>query len=163
MSSNETSPPKPRAVLVAVHLPEVSDADFTAELAELGRLAHTLGYEVVGTVTQRRQSVSSATVIGEGKLKTLAAMTGGSGEVGSAAPEVKNKARAKWQAESAPEELVDAEPEVGEELVTGATIVIVDHELSPSQARNLERATGAEVLDRTAVIMDIFHRHAKSR
>jgi GTP-binding protein HflX len=42
-------------------------------------------------------------------------------------------------------------------------MVIVDHELSPSQARNLERATGASVLDRTAVIMDIFHRHAKSR
>ena len=151
-------------MLVAVHLPEVSDEDFAAELAELGRLTHTLGYEVVGTVTQRRQSVSSATVIGEGKLKTLAAMTGGSGDVGSAAPEVKNKARAKWEAGSEPEELLDAEEkEEGEASVTGATMVIVDHELSPSQARNLERATGAEVLDRTAVIMDIFHRHAKSR
>jgi GTPase len=29
--------------------------------------------------------------------------------------------------------------------------------------RNLERATGAEVLDRTGVIVEIFHRHAKSR
>jgi GTP-binding protein HflX len=44
-----------------------------------------------------------------------------------------------------------------------ATVVVVDHELSPSQARNLERATGAQVLDRTGVIVDIFHRHAKSR
>ena len=155
--------PKQRAVLVAVHLPEVSDEDFAAELAELGRLTHTLGYEVVGTVTQKRQSVSSSTVIGEGKLKTLAAMTGGSGDVGSAAPEVKNKARAKWQAETAADE-----PPVDDDVDdvstgAGATLVIVDHELSPSQARNLERATGAEVLDRTAVIMDIFHRHAKSR
>ena len=41
--------------------------------------------------------------------------------------------------------------------------VVVDHELSPSQARNLERATGAQVLDRTGVIVEIFHRHAKSR
>jgi GTP-binding protein HflX len=41
--------------------------------------------------------------------------------------------------------------------------VVVDHEISPSQARNLERATGARVLDRTGVIVDIFHRHAKSR
>ncbi|MHB8878012.1 MAG: GTPase HflX, partial [Myxococcaceae bacterium] len=41
--------------------------------------------------------------------------------------------------------------------------VVVDHELSPSQARNLERATGAQVLDRTGVIVDIFHRHARSR
>ena len=41
--------------------------------------------------------------------------------------------------------------------------MIVDHELSPSQVRNLERATGAEVLDRTGVIVEIFHRHANSR
>jgi GTP-binding protein HflX len=41
--------------------------------------------------------------------------------------------------------------------------VIVDHELSPSQIRNLERATGAEVLDRTGVIVEIFHRHANTR
>lgn len=44
-----------------------------------------------------------------------------------------------------------------------ADVVVVDHELSPSQARNLERATGAEVLDRTGVIVEIFHRHAQSR
>jgi GTP-binding protein HflX len=41
--------------------------------------------------------------------------------------------------------------------------VIVDHDISPSQARNLERATGAQVLDRTGVILEIFHRHARSR
>ena len=41
--------------------------------------------------------------------------------------------------------------------------VVVDHELSPSQIRNLERATGAEVLDRTGVIVEIFHRHANTR
>ena len=41
--------------------------------------------------------------------------------------------------------------------------VIVDHEISPSQARNLERATGAQVLDRTGVIVEIFRRHARSR
>ena len=46
---------------------------------------------------------------------------------------------------------------------TRPTVVVVDHEISPSQARNLERATGAEVLDRTGVIVDIFHRHARSR
>ena len=33
----------------------------------------------------------------------------------------------------------------------------------PSQARNLEKATGVEVLDRTAVILEIFRRHARSR
>src|SRR5262245_5806362 len=33
-------------------------------------------------------------------------------------------------------------------------VVLVDHEITPSQARNLEKATGAEVLDRTAVILE---------
>jgi GTP-binding protein HflX len=41
--------------------------------------------------------------------------------------------------------------------------VLVDHDISPSQARNLEKATGAEVMDRTAVILEIFRRHARSR
>lgn len=44
-----------------------------------------------------------------------------------------------------------------------AHVVLVDHELSPTQQRNLERATGVEVLDRTSVILEIFHRHAKTR
>jgi GTP-binding protein HflX len=41
--------------------------------------------------------------------------------------------------------------------------VFVDHEISPSQARNLEKEVGAEVSDRTMVILEIFHRHARSR
>lgn len=44
-----------------------------------------------------------------------------------------------------------------------AHVVLVDHELSPTQQRNLERATGVDVLDRTSVILEIFHRHAKTR
>ncbi|MCS6913291.1 MAG: GTPase HflX [Myxococcota bacterium] len=44
------------------------------------------------------------------------------------------------------------------------TVVVVDHEITPSQARNIEKATGAAaVLDRTALILEIFHRHARSR
>jgi GTP-binding protein HflX len=41
-------------------------------------------------------------------------------------------------------------------------LVAVDHDLSPTQLRNLERATGTDVLDRTGVIIEIFHRHAQS-
>src|SRR5439155_71296 len=50
-------------------------------------------------------------------------------------------------------------------LVEGSTAdtILVDHEISPSQARNLEKATRAVVMDRTAVILEIFHRHARSR
>ncbi|MES1166028.1 MAG: GTPase HflX, partial [Verrucomicrobiota bacterium] len=42
-------------------------------------------------------------------------------------------------------------------------VVLVDHDITPSQARNLGRETGVEVLDRTAVILEIFRRHARSR
>lgn len=44
-----------------------------------------------------------------------------------------------------------------------ADLVLVDHEISPSQAHNLEKALGCEVMDRTMVILEIFHRHARSR
>src|ERR1043166_7921220 len=45
----------------------------------------------------------------------------------------------------------------------GADIVLVDHEISPSQAHNLEKEVGCEVMDRTMVILEIFHRPARSR
>jgi len=48
-------------------------------------------------------------------------------------------------------------------LAEDADIVLVDHEISPSQARNLEKEVGCEVMDRTMVILEIFHRHARSR
>ncbi|OIQ98560.1 GTPase HflX [mine drainage metagenome] len=41
--------------------------------------------------------------------------------------------------------------------------LLVDHEISPSQARNLEKEVGCEVMDRTMVILEIFHRNARSR
>jgi len=40
--------------------------------------------------------------------------------------------------------------------------ILVDHEISPSQAHNLEKEAGCEVMDRTMVILEIFHRHARS-
>lgn len=44
-----------------------------------------------------------------------------------------------------------------------ADLLIVDEEISPSQQRNLEAATGLRVIDRTALILDIFAQRAKSR
>ncbi len=152
----------PRAVLVGVQLPHVSDVEHEADMAELGRLVHTLGFTVVGTVSQKRPGLAAGSVLGEGKLKELAALTGGTGEIPTGAPQRKSKARDKWT-EDEPEPVVPPPVEEGARPPARATVVVVDHELSPSQARNLERATGAEVLDRTGVIVDIFHRHAKSR
>src|SRR5688572_16214784 len=38
--------------------------------------------------------------------------------------------------------------------------ILIDHEISPSQAFNLEKEAGGRVMDRTMVILEIFHRHA---
>ncbi len=46
---------------------------------------------------------------------------------------------------------------------TGADTVICDGELSPSQRRSLEDVVKVKVIDRTALILDIFAQHAKSR
>ena len=48
-------------------------------------------------------------------------------------------------------------------LHTGADTVICDGELSPSQLRNLEQKLKIKVVDRTALILDIFAQHARSR
>jgi GTP-binding protein HflX len=45
---------------------------------------------------------------------------------------------------------------------TGANLVAVDDELAPRQERNLEEQAGVPVIDRTAVILDIFAGHAHS-
>ncbi len=45
----------------------------------------------------------------------------------------------------------------------GADLVIFDTELSPSQVRNLDRILGVKTVDRTALILDIFARRARSR
>jgi GTP-binding protein HflX len=46
---------------------------------------------------------------------------------------------------------------------TGADTVICDGELSPGQLRNLEQDVKVKVIDRTALILDIFAQHAKSK
>ena len=46
---------------------------------------------------------------------------------------------------------------------TGADLVLFDHDLSPSQLRNLESKLPCRVIDRTQLILDIFARHARTR
>ena len=48
-------------------------------------------------------------------------------------------------------------------IATGADTVICDGELSPSQLRKLEQQVKVKVVDRTALILDIFAQHAKSK
>ena len=46
---------------------------------------------------------------------------------------------------------------------TGADLLLFDHDLTPSQLRNLDEALPCRVIDRTQVILDIFARHARTR
>jgi GTP-binding protein HflX len=46
---------------------------------------------------------------------------------------------------------------------TDADLVLFDHDLTPTQLRNLESALPCRVLDRTQLILDIFARHARTR
>jgi GTPase len=45
----------------------------------------------------------------------------------------------------------------------GAEVVLFDHDLSPRQQRNLEQALDVKVIDRTALILDVFAQHARTR
>lgn len=171
-----------KAFLVAVQLPRVSDAEVQSSLKELSRLVTTLGYEVIGQTSQRRASERGGTVLGDGKLKEVASWTGGTGVVGPLVVKKKHKAALKFKKnqEEEEDEILDADDldadldysvqeEDPEEI--GATapkkeladVLVVDCELSPSQIRNLESATGAKVLDRTGVIIEIFSRHARTK
>jgi GTP-binding protein HflX len=163
--------------LVAVRLPDVDAATSDASLDELTRLVTTLGYDVVERVVQSRSHFAPAAVLGEGKLKQLARLTGGTGRTQLALPQNHRRTAAEAEAEAAREsegeldeaELDDADfgDDDTDEVASGErpeiALVAVDHDISPSQLRNLERATGVMVLDRTGVIIEIFHRHALSR
>lgn len=177
MEKNEKS-----AVLVGIQLPKVSNEELVASLQELTRLVTTLGYQVVGEVTQKRNSDRTASVLGEGKLKELAQWTNGSGKIAAVVERKLSKAAEKWKNQTVeseedffenedniPNENLDVAAEdksvqvVPEDKKGSAQIVIVDTDLSPSQLRNLESATGVTVLDRTGVIIEIFSRHARTR
>lgn len=182
--------PVKNAVLVGIQLPKISSFELQASLDELTRLVTTLGYTVIGQVTQKRSSDRSASILGDGKLKELALWTNGTGEIAAVVDRKLSKAAEKWKqekAEHADQDLVEdsvvSDQERRLELETtdddendnptqspvpadklgAADIVIVDTDLSPSQIRNLESASGVTVLDRTGVIIEIFSRHARTR
>ncbi|MGB9205656.1 MAG: GTPase HflX [Terriglobales bacterium] len=51
----------------------------------------------------------------------------------------------------------------GASASVSADVILFDHDLSPSQQRNIERVVHTRVIDRTQLILDIFARHARTR
>ncbi len=136
---NPEKPRLPRALLVAVQLDGVSDTEFNSSLTELAELAKTLGLDVVGQFTQKRASFDSTAYMGVGKRQ-----------------EIREFIEAQ---QAAADRLSPSDPHAANDAVE---FVLVDHEISPSQALNLENEVGCEVMDRTVVILEIFHRNASS-
>ena len=128
-----------RAIIVAVQLDTVNDIEFESSLAELGDLAKTLGLEVVEQFTQKRTSFDSTAYVGAGKRD----------EIRTFLESQKTEIESPSQGSSS----------LASESVE---VILVDHEISPSQALNLENEVDCEVMDRTVVILEIFHRNASS-
>src|SRR6185312_16988176 len=107
----DTASSTPQALLVGIQLPRIPEAEVRGSLAELQRLVHTLGYQVVGLLTQKRNSTSTALVVGEGKLREIAQWTGGRCVVAAAFQKKKSKAAERFAASDEP--LEDATPPEG--------------------------------------------------
>lgn len=171
-----TKQDRPPAVLVGVQLQGVSDEALATSLTELERLAETLGLRVIGRVTQKRRGLGAANVLGDGKLKELARLTGGRGVVPSFKPPGSRAAQREMEEDDDEDATADSTADSDSSEWPGddagaddeapnkiAVTVLVDQDLTPSQMRNLESATGVEVLDRSMVILSIFQRHARTR
>ena len=130
------------AIVASVQLPSVNDIEFESSLAELRDLAKTLGFRIVATFTQKRTSFDTTAYLGVGKRDEIRRFVANE-------PEPAASGLPPQAAPDHPAGKIEA--------------VFVDHEISPSQARNLEIEVGCEVMDRTMVILEIFHRHASSR
>lgn len=161
----------PKAILVGVPTADVSDQENKESLAELTRLVTTLGFKVVSSTSQRRPNLSGAVPLGEGKLKEIAKITGGTGVVKMRPTIKKNKAKLRAEKEKKEEEKAFHHEDLDEketqenvfDPLNKPDAVIFDCELTPSQISNLKNAFSVEVIDRTGVIVEIFSKHAKTR
>ena len=90
------------------------------------------------------------------ELGTLA-RTAGAEVVGTMVQRMRHPDVATYIGKGRAQELCDTEKQLGVDLV------IFDDELSPSQQRNLEKMLDARVIDRSALILDIFAQHARTR
>lgn len=88
---------------------------------------------------------------------SILARTAGAQVVGTLVQRLRHPDVATYIGKGRVQELSELEKDPGFELV------IIDDELSPSQQRNLEKLLHARILDRTALILDIFAQHARTR
>jgi len=161
------------AIVASVQLPNVSDVEFEASLTELRELAKTLGFTVIHTFTQKRASFDAGAYVGVGKREEIRYFVKGGLVSDDEADDDSDDDSNDDSDEMLDEDgraTVDGTVENAKASTIATTsldqpidVIFVDHEISPSQARNLEKAVGCQVMDRTMVILEIFHRNARSR
>ena len=147
----ETRARAPRTLIVTVQPQLRSDAEQESSVSELERLARTLGLDVVGTESQKRTTSSPSTYVGPGRLKEIAALTGGPGTIPS------------YGGGSGSDEKEDADVYLNDIEPLDVDLVLVNDTLGPRLHRALEHAFGKEVLDRTGLILEIFEQRARTR
>ena len=120
----------------------------TFDTAVPAERAYLVGLEQQGNALEADDSLD--------ELATLVIAAGGT-VVGRATQHRRTPDRNTWVGKGKAEELAL------ERKRTGADLVVFDDELSPLQQKNLEGLLDARVIDRSAVILDIFARHAHSK
>jgi GTP-binding protein HflX len=120
----------------------------TVETAAPAERAYLVGLERQGSALEADDS-----------LEELAALVAAAGAtvVGRATQQRRTPDPNTWVGKGKAEELAT------ERARSGADLFVFDDELSPTQQKNLEQLLDARVIDRSAVILDIFARHARSR
>ncbi len=110
---------------------------------------------LAGVETEENESLWSI----EDSVEELASLarTAGAEVVGSMIQRLRTPDVRYYLGKGRTTELAQLQQELGFDLV------IFDDELSPSQQRNLEKVINARVIDRTALILDIFAQHAHTR
>ena len=92
---------------------------------------------------------------------------GRTADAGDAAPGRRSSARFTAAQRSARSRHADRQGQAGRNCGRGASVsadvILFDHDLSPSQQRNIEAFVQTRVIDRTQLILDIFARHARTR
>jgi GTP-binding protein HflX len=120
----------------------------TFETAMPAERAYLVGLEQQGNALEAEDSLD--------ELATLVVAAGAS-VVGRTTQHRRTPDPNTWVGKGKAEELAL------ERARSGADLVVFDDELSPKQQKNLEGLLDARVIDRSAVILDIFARHARSR
>lgn len=155
------------ALILAVQTPEKSDEDMERSCSELKLLANTLDIQVLGQMIQKRSSATSKLIMGKGKLREIARLTGGPGVDGELADEFEDDFD-EDDLDDEDFEKYDAKDEdegedAGQLSPGDINLVLVDADLAPRQQRALRAALDVEVLDRSAVILRIFEQRAQTR